>query len=44
MILKRDKKYKVTDKTGTKNLGTYDTLKEAKKRLAQIHYFKYLNK
>ena len=44
MILKRDKKYVVTDKKGKRKFGTYSSLKDAKKRLQQVHYFKYLNK
>ncbi len=44
MILKRNKKYIVTNEKGDRKFGTYDNLKDAKKRLAQIHYFKYLNK
>lgn len=44
MILKRRGKYVVTDKDGDRKFGTYRTLKAAKKRLQQVHYFKYLNK
>lgn len=44
MILKRNGKYVVTNEKGDRKFGTYDNLKDAKKRLAQVHYFKYLNK
>ena len=44
MILKRDGKYVVTDRNGDRKFGTYKTLKEAKKRLQQVHYFKYAGK
>lgn len=44
MILKRQGKYVVTSEDGKRKFGTYDSLKKAKKRLAQVHYFKYLNK
>jgi len=36
-------KYQVQSEDGTKNLGTYDTKKEAEKRLQQVHYFKHMN-
>lgn len=43
VILKIEKsgdKYIVKSKDGTKNLGEYDSLEEAKKRLQEIEYFK----
>lgn len=44
MIVKRGKKYKVLSHDGKRCFGTYDNKEDAKKRLAQVHYFKYLNK
>ena len=41
MIHKEGDKYHVVSEDGTKSLGTYDTLEEAKKRLQQIEYFKH---
>lgn len=43
MIVKRDDKYVVTNEKGDRSFGTYTSLKKAKKRLAQIHYFKHLH-
>lgn len=41
MIRKQKNKYYVFSEDGTKHLGgPYDTEEEAKKRLAQIEYFK----
>lgn len=39
-IVKKDNKYQVQSEKG-RNLGTYDTKEEAKKRLKQIEYFKH---
>lgn len=39
-IIKKGNKYQVTSEDGKKNLGTYDTEEEAKRRLQQVHYFK----
>jgi len=39
-IKKNKGKYQVTDESGTKNLGKYDTKDEALKRLRQVEYFK----
>lgn len=41
MIKKKGNKYQVTSESG-KNLGEYDSLEEAKKRLKQVEYFKHL--
>ncbi len=41
-IVKVDGKYQVQSEKG-KNLGTYDTEEEARKRLKQIHYFQHLD-
>lgn len=41
-IVKKGSKYQVQSEKG-KNMGTYNTKKEAKKRLGQIEYFKNLN-
>jgi len=43
MIKKQGSKYTVIAESGRK-MGTYDTKKEAKKRLQQIEFFKYLKK
>jgi hypothetical protein len=40
MIKKEGDKYRVEAESG-RNMGTYDTKKEAKKRLQQIEYFKH---
>lgn len=42
-ILHKNNKWIVTDHTAKKNLGTYDTKEEAKKRLRQVEYFKHKN-
>lgn len=42
-ILHKGNKWMVTDHTGKKNLGTYDTKEEAEKRLKQVEYFKQIN-
>lgn len=42
-IIKSGSKWKVTDHTGSKNLGTYNTKKDAEKRLQQVEYFKHIN-
>lgn len=39
-IVKLGNKWQVQSKKG-RNLGTYDTKKEAEKRLRQVHYFEY---
>ena len=39
-IIKKGNKWQVTSEDGKKNLGTYDTEEEAKKRLQQVHFFK----
>lgn len=41
-IVKKGSKWQVQSENG-KNLGTYDTKKEAEKRLQQVHYFKHMN-
>lgn len=41
-IVKIGNKWQVQSEKG-RNMGTYDTFKEAEKRLQQIHYFKHLN-
>ena len=41
-IVKKGNKWQVQSEKG-KNLGTYDTKKEAEKRLQQVHYFKHVN-
>jgi len=43
MIKKIKGGYKVVSEKG-RNMGTYKTLAEAKKRLQQIEYFKHLKK
>jgi len=43
MIRKRKGKYVVLSHDGKRSFGTYDTEAQAKKRLAQVHYFKYLH-
>ena len=40
MIRKIKGKYKVISESG-RNMGTYETLREAKRRLQQIEYFKH---
>ena len=42
-ILHKNNKWVVTDHTGEKNLGTYNTKEEAEKRLKQVEYFKHIN-
>ena len=42
-ILHKNNKWVVTDHTGKKNLGTYDTKEEAEKRHKQVEYFKHIN-
>lgn len=39
-IIKKGNKWQVTSEDGKKNLGTYDTEEDAKKRLQQVHFFK----
>lgn len=41
-IVKKGSKWQVQSEKG-RNLGTYDTKKEAEKRLKQVHYFKNLD-
>ena len=41
-IVKKGSKWQVQSEKG-KNLGTYDTKKEAEKRLQQVHYFKHMD-
>lgn len=41
-IVKKGSKWQVQSEKG-KNLGTYDTKKEAEDRLKQVHYFKHMN-
>ena len=41
-IVKKGSKWQVQSEKG-KNLGTYDTKKEAEDRLKQVHYFKHVN-
>lgn len=43
MIVKVKEGYRVLSEKG-RNMGTYKTKKEAKKRLQQIEYFKYRKK
>ena len=43
MIRKIKSGYRVLSEKG-RNMGTYKTLKDAKKRLRQIEYFKHLKK
>jgi len=40
VIIRSGSKYVVKSEDGSKTLGTYDSEEEAKKRLAQIEYFK----
>lgn len=42
-IIKKGNKWQVTDHTGKKNLGTYDTKKDAEERLKQVEMFKHMN-
>lgn len=42
-IIKVGSKWRVTDREGKRNLGTYDTKEEAKKRLNQVEAFKHMN-
>ena len=42
-IIKKGRKWQVTDHTGKKNLGTYDTKKDAEERLKQVEMFKHMN-
>ena len=44
MIRKSNNKYTLKSKDGSKNLGTYPTLKEALKRERQVQYFKNKDK
>jgi hypothetical protein len=44
MIKKIKGKYVVLSETTGRKFGIYDTLKEAKKRLRQIEYFKHLKR
>ena len=41
-IVKKGNKWQVQSEKG-RNLGTYNTRKEAEKRLQQVHYFKHMN-
>lgn len=41
-IVKKGSKYQVQSEKG-KNMGIYNTRKEAEKRLKQVHYFKHMN-
>ena len=41
-IVKKGSKWQVQSEKG-RNLGTYNTKKEAEKRLQQVHYFKHMN-
>ena len=41
-IVKKGSKWQVQSEKG-RNMGTYDTKKEAEKRLQQVHYFKHMN-
>lgn len=43
-IVKIGSKFKLVSKKTGKNLGTYDTKKEAEQRERQVQFFKYLNK
>lgn len=43
-IVHKGSKWQVTDHTGKKNLGTYDTKEEAEERLKQVEYFKHQEK
>lgn len=43
-IIHKGSKWQVTDHTGKKNLGTYDTKEEAENRLKQVEYFKHQEK
>lgn len=40
MIVKQGGKFVVKSADGTRVLGTYATIEEAKKRLAQVEFFK----
>ena len=42
MIIKKGSKYIIKSESG-KELGTYDTEEQAKKRLRQIEYFKNIS-
>ncbi|MBI4119776.1 MAG: hypothetical protein HY456_02955 [Parcubacteria group bacterium] len=42
MIRKVKGKYVVLSETTRRRMGSYRTLKEAKRRLAQVEYFKHL--
>lgn len=43
MIKKQNGKFVLHTKDGSKVLGTFPTLEEAKERERQISYFKYMN-
>ena len=43
MIRKRKGKYVVLSHDGKRSFGEYETEAQAKKRLAQVHYFKHLH-
>lgn len=43
MIVKRGGKYLVLSHDGKRKFGTYNNEEQARKRLAQIHFFKHLN-
>lgn len=42
MIVKVKEGYRVVSEKTRRNLGTYKTMGEAKKRLRQVEYFKHL--
>jgi len=44
MIKRHKGKYVVLSESGERKFGTYKTLKEAKKRLQQVEFFKYAKK
>lgn len=44
MIRKVKEGYRVVSEKTGRNMGTYKTKEEAKKRLKQIEFFKHLNK
>lgn len=43
MIIKTRKGYKVVSEKTHRSFGTYKTKQEAKERLKQVEFFKYLN-
>ncbi len=44
MIVKVKEGYRVVSEKTKRNMGTYKTMEEAKKRLRQVEYFKHLKK